>query len=125
MAFTYQNARKLLHGFNRETEKIDAIKYVRECTNDCGLGPAKRFVEEAWTANSSVQFLLNQMMDAAVVADVQDNVVHIPTVVPSLYQDNELFAMNNVFETINGLDSEAKRRRVLQYIIQRFGYEIS
>ena len=67
--------------------------------------------------------LLEQMIAAEALQDTA-TVVHIPTVVPAPYQDNELAIMNNIFESINGLDSSAKRQRVLQYIISRFGYDV-
>lgn len=122
MAFTYQNAYKLLHGFNRETERVHAIKFVRECT-DFNLVRAKAIVDTAWS-NGTVHDLLEQMIAAEALQDTA-TAVYIPTVVPAPYQDNELAIMNNIFESINGLDSAAKRQRVLQYIISRFGYDVS
>ena len=122
MAFTYQNAYKLLHGFNRETERVHAIKFVRECTG-FNLPRAKAIVDTAWS-NGTVHDLLEQSIDAETLQDTAP-VAHIPTVVVAPYQDSELAIMNHIFESINGLDSAAKRQRVLQYIISRFGYDVA
>lgn len=122
MAFTYEDASRLLHGFDRENERIIALKFVRERTM-CDLPTAKAIVDSAW-GSGTVRFLLEQMVAAGRNQDTLAS-APVPTCVPApFFHDAELATICSIYESINGLDTAAKRTRVLQYIISRFGYEV-
>lgn len=122
---TIQEVNKLLHGFDRKQEKIAAIKYLRSITS-LGLAAAKLVVERAWDCPSDgPAFVCSILSDYGVtVLDDSDYVLHRGAPVPTavVATDYELTTLNTVFHAIDSLGNEAARKRVLEYIIARFGY---